>query len=273
MNSLLLPLLLLALAPGVLSQLRLQESGPGVVKPGETLTLTCTVTGGTVTSSYYWDWVRQAPGQGLEWMGYWTGSTSYNPSLQGRITITVDSSNTKYYLRLGSLTAADTGTYYCARHSDPEHSRDPYRKGKRIQSRAERPVQQGVLSADPSPAHTRTLAGFSPSGREQQEHTHPPTHRRCVNVKPLLRNHYSPGLSGTRKEDISPSFSRKDAHTVSSLWKTYRQLNVPNFSGLASPLSCQRNHGKRTDKTQVFPPFPTAVGAGRERFTEFRATK
>ncbi|CAM5096266.1 unnamed protein product, partial [Natator depressus] len=115
MNSLLLPLLLLALAPGVLSQLRLQESGPGVVKPGETLTLTCTVTGGTVTSSYYWSWVRQAPGQGLEWMGYWSGSTSYNPSLQGRITITVDSSNTKYYLRLGSLTAADTGTYYCAR--------------------------------------------------------------------------------------------------------------------------------------------------------------
>nr|XP_048690847.1 immunoglobulin alpha-2 heavy chain-like [Caretta caretta] len=159
MNSLLLPLLLLALAPGVLSQLRLQESGPGVVKPGETLTLTCTVTGGTVTSSYYWDWVRQAPGQGLEWMGYWSGSTSYNPSLQGRITITVDSSNTKYYLRLGSLTAADTGTYYCARHSDPEHSRDLYKKGKRIQSRAERPVQQGVLSADPSPAQTRTLAG------------------------------------------------------------------------------------------------------------------
>ncbi|CAM5100761.1 unnamed protein product [Natator depressus] len=116
MKSLLLFLSLFSsLLESVLSQLRLQESGPGVVKPGETLTLTCTVTGGTVTSSYYWSWIRQAPGQGLEWMGYWSGSTSYNPSLQGRITITVDSSNTKYYLRLGSLTAADTGTYYCAR--------------------------------------------------------------------------------------------------------------------------------------------------------------
>ncbi|XP_050774731.1 immunoglobulin alpha-2 heavy chain-like [Gopherus flavomarginatus] len=127
MDSLLLPLLLLALAPGVRSQLRLQESGPGVLKPGETLTLTCAVTGGTVTegdtvtrwgtvtSSRYWNWIHQAPGHGLEWMGYWSGSTSYAPSLQGRITISVNSSNAKYYLRLSSLTAANTGIYYCTR--------------------------------------------------------------------------------------------------------------------------------------------------------------
>uniref|UniRef100_K7F561 Ig-like domain-containing protein n=1 Tax=Pelodiscus sinensis TaxID=13735 RepID=K7F561_PELSI len=98
-------------------QLQLQESGPGAVKPGETLTLTCSVTGGTVTGSYYWHWIRQAPGQGLEWMGLWSDYTSYNPSLQGRIAITVDSSSTKYYLRLSSLTAADTATYFCARHT------------------------------------------------------------------------------------------------------------------------------------------------------------
>uniref|UniRef100_K7G9I0 Ig-like domain-containing protein n=1 Tax=Pelodiscus sinensis TaxID=13735 RepID=K7G9I0_PELSI len=120
-------MLLLALAPGALSQLRLQESGPGAVKPGETLTLTCSVTGGTVTSSNYWHWIRQAPGQGLEWMGYWSGGTSYNPSLQGRIAITVDSSTTKYYLRLSALTAADTATYFCARHSDTERSRDRHK--------------------------------------------------------------------------------------------------------------------------------------------------
>ncbi|XP_044840889.1 uncharacterized protein LOC123347726 [Mauremys mutica] len=110
--------------------LRLQESGPGVLKPGETLTLTCTVTGGTVTSSSYWNWIRQPPGQGLEWMGYWTGSTRYNPSLQGRITISVDSSNTKYYLRLSSLTAADTGTYYCARHTVTQSRAGTVQKGE-----------------------------------------------------------------------------------------------------------------------------------------------
>ncbi|XP_053901221.1 uncharacterized protein LOC128846263 [Malaclemys terrapin pileata] len=116
----------------VLSQLQrqLQESGPGMVKPGETLTLTCTVTGGTITSSYYWNWIRQAPGQGLEWMGYWSGSTGYAPSLQGRITISVDSSNTKYYLRLSSLTAADTGTYYCARDTVTQGRAGTVQKGE-----------------------------------------------------------------------------------------------------------------------------------------------
>ena len=79
-----------------------------MVKPGETLSLTCTVTGGSITSSYWWSWIWQAPGKGLEWMGRWVGSTSYNPAFQTRITISVDSSNTKYYLRLSSLTAAHT---------------------------------------------------------------------------------------------------------------------------------------------------------------------
>ncbi|EFB24484.1 hypothetical protein PANDA_022343, partial [Ailuropoda melanoleuca] len=57
----------------VLSQLTLQESGPGLVK---ILSLNCVVSFGSVTSSYYWNWIRQRPGRALEWMGYWTGSTS-----------------------------------------------------------------------------------------------------------------------------------------------------------------------------------------------------
>ncbi|KAJ7313111.1 hypothetical protein JRQ81_004381 [Phrynocephalus forsythii] len=107
--------LFLALLPGLSYQLQLEESGPGTVRPGGTLELTCTVTGGSVTSSYYWNWIRQTPGKGLEWMGYWVGSTSYSPSFQNRITISVDPSQTKYFLRLTSVTTADTATYYCAR--------------------------------------------------------------------------------------------------------------------------------------------------------------
>uniref|UniRef100_UPI0012E0C4A0 Fab 5111 heavy chain n=1 Tax=Homo sapiens TaxID=9606 RepID=UPI0012E0C4A0 len=99
-------------------QLQLQESGPGLVKPSQTLSLTCTVSGGSISSGgYYWSWIRQHPGKGLEWIGYiyYSGSTYYNPSLKSRVTISVDTSKNQFSLKLSSVTAADTAVYYCAR--------------------------------------------------------------------------------------------------------------------------------------------------------------
>uniref|UniRef100_UPI0031B8B418 RM_N332_32 heavy chain Fv n=1 Tax=Macaca mulatta TaxID=9544 RepID=UPI0031B8B418 len=98
-------------------QLQLQESGPGLVKPSETLSLTCAVSGGSI-SDYCWNWIRQPPGKGLEWIGYIggsSGSTYYNPSLKGRVTISADTSENRFSLKLSSVTAADTAVYYCAR--------------------------------------------------------------------------------------------------------------------------------------------------------------
>nr|6UVO_H Chain H, 3G12 Fab Heavy chain [Homo sapiens]7T8W_H Chain H, 3G12 Fab Heavy chain [Homo sapiens] len=100
-------------------QLQLQESGPGLVKPSETLSLTCTVSGGSISSSnYYWGWIRQPPGKGLEWIAsiHDSGSIYYNPSLRSRVTISVDTSKNQFSLKLSSVTAADTAVYYCARH-------------------------------------------------------------------------------------------------------------------------------------------------------------
>ncbi|XP_054850506.1 uncharacterized protein LOC129339977 [Eublepharis macularius] len=115
------PFFFLLLLPGLSSQLQLQESGPGVVRPGGTLELTCTVTGSSVTSSYWWSWVRQTPGKGLDWMGGWAGNTYYAPAFSGRITISVDPSQTKYFLRLTSVTAADSAMYYCASDTERSH--------------------------------------------------------------------------------------------------------------------------------------------------------
>nr|6IEA_H Chain H, R13 H chain [Homo sapiens] len=98
-------------------QVQLQESGPGLVKPSQTLSLTCTVSGGSISSGgYYWSWIRQHPGKGLEWIGYIydSGSTYYNPSLKSRVTISVDTSKNQFSLKLSSVTAADTALYYCA---------------------------------------------------------------------------------------------------------------------------------------------------------------
>ncbi|XP_011889980.1 PREDICTED: putative V-set and immunoglobulin domain-containing-like protein IGHV4OR15-8 [Cercocebus atys] len=112
-------LLLVAAPRWVLSQVQLQESGPGVVKPSETLSLTCAVSGYSISSGYYWGWIRQPPGKGLEWIGsiYSSGSNYLNPSLKSRVTLSVDTSKNQFSLKLSSVTAADTAVYYCARHT------------------------------------------------------------------------------------------------------------------------------------------------------------
>nr|4RFO_H Chain H, N60-i3 Fab heavy chain [Homo sapiens]5KJR_H Chain H, N60-I3 FAB HEAVY CHAIN [Homo sapiens] len=99
-------------------EVQLVESGPGLVKPSQTLSLTCTVSGASISSGgYFWSWIRQHPGKGLEWIGniYYIGNTYYNPSLKSRLTISVDTTQNQFSLKLTSVTAADTAVYYCAR--------------------------------------------------------------------------------------------------------------------------------------------------------------
>uniref|UniRef100_A0A9L0JCS2 Ig-like domain-containing protein n=1 Tax=Equus asinus TaxID=9793 RepID=A0A9L0JCS2_EQUAS len=119
MNHLWFFLFLVAAPTCVLSQVQLQESGPGLVKPSQTLSLTCTVSGFSL-SSYAMSWVRQAPGKGLEYVGVIasSGSAYYNPALKSRASITKDTSKSQVYLTLNSLTGEDTAVYYCARHSE-----------------------------------------------------------------------------------------------------------------------------------------------------------
>nr|NDP09269.1 immunoglobulin mu heavy chain [Bos taurus] len=116
MNPLWTLLFVLSAPRGVLSQVQLRESGPSLVKPSQTLSLTCTVSGFSLSSSGV-GWVRQAPGKALECVGGIStrGSTDYNPALKSRLSITKDNSKSQVSLSLSSVTTEDTATYYCVR--------------------------------------------------------------------------------------------------------------------------------------------------------------
>nr|NDP13610.1 immunoglobulin mu heavy chain [Bos taurus] len=119
MNPLWTLLFVLSAPRGVLSQVQLRESGPNLVKPSQTLSLTCTVSGFSL-SSYGIGWVRQAPGKALECLGGISngGSTIYNTALKSRLSITKDNSKSQVSLSLSSVTTEDTATYYCAKSAD-----------------------------------------------------------------------------------------------------------------------------------------------------------
>nr|NDP14285.1 immunoglobulin mu heavy chain [Bos taurus] len=116
MNPLWTLLFVLSAPRGVLSQVQLRESGPSLVKPSQTLSLTCTVSGFSL-SNYDVGWVRQAPGKTLECLGGISsrGNTDYNPALKSRLSITKDDSKSEVSLSLSSVTDEDTATYYCAK--------------------------------------------------------------------------------------------------------------------------------------------------------------
>nr|NDP06998.1 immunoglobulin mu heavy chain [Bos taurus] len=121
MNPLWTLLFVLSAPRGVLSQVQLRESGPSLVKPSQTLSLTCTVSGFSL-SNYGVGWVRQAPGKALECLGGIgrRGDTHYNPALKSRLSVTKDNSKSQVSLSLSSVTTEDTATYYCAKENAGE---------------------------------------------------------------------------------------------------------------------------------------------------------
>nr|6EYN_B Chain B, 8D6 Fab heavy chain [Homo sapiens]6EYN_D Chain D, 8D6 Fab heavy chain [Homo sapiens]6EYN_H Chain H, 8D6 Fab heavy chain [Homo sapiens]6EYO_H Chain H, 8D6 Fab heavy chain [Homo sapiens]6EYO_I Chain I, 8D6 Fab heavy chain [Homo sapiens] len=98
-------------------QVQLQQSGAELAKPGASVMLSCKASGYTF-NGYWMHWVKQRPGQDLEWIGYinpTTGHTEYNQKFKDKATLTADESSNTAYIELSSLTSDDSAVYYCAR--------------------------------------------------------------------------------------------------------------------------------------------------------------
>ncbi|KAK7796467.1 hypothetical protein U0070_021214 [Myodes glareolus] len=111
-------LFLMSLTTGVHSQVQLQQSGPELMRPETSVKLSCRTSDNI--ANYNIHWVKQSPGQGIEWIARISpafGNTKYNQKFQDKATLTADTSSNTAYMELRSLTSEDSAVYYCATHS------------------------------------------------------------------------------------------------------------------------------------------------------------
>ncbi|KAF4092413.1 hypothetical protein AMELA_G00020800, partial [Ameiurus melas] len=81
-------LLLLLAALHCVHCVELIQPGSTVITPAQSMTLTCKVSGYSL-SSYCTNWIRQPAGKALEWIGYIcsSGGTGYSEKLKSRFQI------------------------------------------------------------------------------------------------------------------------------------------------------------------------------------------
>lgn len=105
--------------PGV-HCVELTQTESMVLRPGQVLSLSCKISGYSLTdTSYCTGFIRQPAGKALEWVGEICGSgnTYYSDKLKSRFEVTRDSSSSTVTLKGQNMQTEDTSVYFCARES------------------------------------------------------------------------------------------------------------------------------------------------------------
>uniref|UniRef100_W5L192 Ig-like domain-containing protein n=1 Tax=Astyanax mexicanus TaxID=7994 RepID=W5L192_ASTMX len=98
-------------------EIRMDQSPAQVKKPGESFKISCKISGYDMTE-HYMHWIRQKPGEALQWIGRIDSGRSnpiiYADSMKDNFILTEDVPSSTQFLEAKSLRAEDTAVYYCA---------------------------------------------------------------------------------------------------------------------------------------------------------------
>uniref|UniRef100_A0A3B3CG03 Ig-like domain-containing protein n=1 Tax=Oryzias melastigma TaxID=30732 RepID=A0A3B3CG03_ORYME len=162
-------LMLLLTAGSCVDSIDLIQPDSKVVQPGQSLTISCRVSGYSLTdSSYGSGWTRQREGKPMDWTVHqWTSYYKY--SLKNKFSIDVDSSNKRVTLNGQNMQPEDTAVYFYLFYCD-NWAFDYWGKGTTVTVSSATPQTPDVFPLIPcgSPSgDTVTLGciatGFTPS--------------------------------------------------------------------------------------------------------------
>ncbi|MEQ2194009.1 hypothetical protein XENOCAPTIV_020754 [Xenoophorus captivus] len=112
-------MMLLTAASGVFC-IDLIQPDSKVLQPGQSLTITCQVSGYSLTDSYGTGWIRHREGKSMDFIFFmWaSGGTLYqNDALQNKFSCSRDTSARTVTITGQNLQPEDTAVYYCVRYT------------------------------------------------------------------------------------------------------------------------------------------------------------
>ena len=111
-------IMLICVSTGV-NSIDLIQTDSMVVQPGQSLTISCQVSGYSLTdNSYATGWIRQSEGKPMDWISHQWGTSCLrqNNALKNKFSYSRDTSALTVTLKGQNVQPEDTAVYYCVRY-------------------------------------------------------------------------------------------------------------------------------------------------------------